>query len=591
MAQKEKEKHASEEPRTTVELESPKFAKPNVLLIDIDKTVSERLKKEGFNVHSGTFGSPYKVTKSSDYQPVIAEPNLPNRKEQEIIIIDLAMSQLLPTAKGQKHRPDEEKDWWAKCDRGFTDPRTRTMYGARSDFDRILNHGGMFIIFADEKDQQDLVFARSHEGRGLYDSETINENNWSFLSQLSELKVMSDEATELKVAGGSNVLIGSLFKHLKSSFATCTVESFYANGKWEVLALNKYGSGVSIAWKDEESKGSIVILPQLVDKAGYLSALFKSVLPEISPHLFPDSNIGKWVQGLDYELPTIIELKAEQKALEERARADIQALENRLEAERAANGWIHELLTGTDTRLVEAVKKALATLKFDKIIDVDEQRDLEAKSRREDLQIDEKRPTLIVDVKGIGGFPADEDALQADKHAAMRMREWKRTDVSGLSIINHQRHLPPLERDNLMPFRQELIDAAQERTLGLMTAWDLYRLVRNYQRHSWMVENIKPLFYKTGRIEIIPEHYIYLGTIAKAWTDKFGVVIEASELNVGDRVAIEFPIEFEEINVGSIQIKERSVNKANVDDPAGILWPSGKPKLREGLRVFRIPKS
>jgi len=97
-----------------------------------------------------------------------------------------------------------------------------------------------------------------------------------------------------------------------------------------------------------------------------------------------------------------------------------------------------------------------------------------------------------------------------------------------------------------MPFRQELIDAALERTVGLMTSWDLYRLVRNFQKLDWHPEDVKPVLYRIGRIEPVPEHYSYIGKIAKAWTDKFGVVIESADVQIGDRVAVEFPIEFEE---------------------------------------------
>jgi hypothetical protein len=57
---------------------------------------------------------------------------------------------------------------------------------------------------------------------------------------------------------------------------------------------------------------------------------------------------------------------------------------------------------------------------------------------------------------------------------------------------------------------------------------------------------------------------------------------------VGNRVAVEFPIEFEEVAVGSIHVKDQKVAKAKVGEPAGILWPAGKPKLREGMRVFRV---
>jgi hypothetical protein len=158
----------------------------------------------------------------------------------------------------------------------------------------------------------------------------------------------------------------------------------------------------------------------------------------------------------------------------------------------------------------------------------------------------------------------------------------------GLSIVNHQRHLPPLERENRLPFRQELLDAANERSLGLMTAWDLYRLIRNFQKNRWQVEHVQPLFYKPGRIEIVPGHYKFIGTIAKAWSDKFGIIIEQSELAVGDGIAIEFPIEFEESIAASIHSEDKKVDHVKVGDKAGLLWPTNKPRVQAGMRVFKF---
>jgi hypothetical protein len=124
--------------------------------------------------------------------------------------------------------------------------------------------------------------------------------------------------------------------------------------------------------------------------------------------------------------------------------------------------------------------------------------------------------------------------------------------------------------------------------LGLLTAWDLYRLLKNSTRHSWKADQVVPLFYAKGRIQVIPVHYEFLGVVAKAWTDKFGVVVDNSELRVGDRIAIEFPIEFEEIQVDSICVNNQSVEVASTGAPAGLLWPVSAPKLKEGMRVFRV---
>ena len=68
------------------------------------------------------------------------------------------------------------------------------------------------------------------------------------------------------------------------------------------------------------------------------------------------------------------------------------------------------------------------------------------------------------------------------------------------------------------------------------------------------------------------------------------MVIIAGELRVGDRVAVEFPIEFEEIEANSVQVNDQRVDLATIGDPAGLLWPKEKPKLREGARVFRVAK-
>lgn len=72
--------------------------------------------------------------------------------------------------------------------------------------------------------------------------------------------------------------------------------------------------------------------------------------------------------------------------------------------------------------------------------------------KREDLRIYDDSPILLVEIKGISGFPRDAAALQVAKYLAPRMREWQRTDIQGLSIINHQRNLPGLDRDNKTPF-------------------------------------------------------------------------------------------------------------------------------------------
>jgi hypothetical protein len=138
-----------------------------------------------------------------------------------------------------------------------------------------------------------------------------------------------------------------------------------------------------------------------------------------------------------------------------------------------------------------------------------------------------------------------------------------------------------------MPFRQELLSVAVERKIGLLTSWDFYRLVTNSVTLGWSFDNVAPILYEHGRIQIVPKHYVYIGSVVKVWTGYFGIDLVA-ELKVGDKVSIEFPIRFEECGVGSLMVDGKSVREAHVGDKTGIPWAESNKKLKVGQRVFRV---
>ena len=564
-----------------------KFPKPLILLLDLPSTAETALREKGFNVTVGTLGRPYRVKKQSSYLPLIGDGHVPNSTEQEIVVIDLKYGELADAPTGEKHRPVGEMDLWGKCDEGFLDPRIRTAGSLRQSFDRILQSGGVFVVFADAKCELQTIVARS-EFEILQNSRMHDEDVWHLLSELSDMRVFTDKGTEMLPVNSDSLLARSLAPFLNDGDFKCTLKGGYRyEDPWEPLAVNKFGEAIALA-RARSTNGTLIVLPQIRDKAGFITELLTTILPDLVPHLFPNIEQARWTHWPDYELPLVVELKSQQEEIVRRAKAEFRQVDERIAEVRAEKGWMHALITGTDTQLVAAVKTALLVLGFSNVLDIDVERDREGKSRREDLQITDQNPTVVVDIKGVGGYPSDPDGLQAGKHAAIRMREQKRTDIVGLSIINHQRHLPPLDRENKMPFRQELIDSAQEMSVGLLTAWDLYRLVRNFDRLGWQHQHVKSLFYQNGRINPVPNHYQFIGTVAKAWTDKFGVVISQGEVQVGDRIAVEFPIDFEEVSVDSIQVNNVSVERAKVGEPAGLPCPTGNPKVREGQQVFRV---
>ena len=162
----------------------PKYENPKILLIDIKNDTEIVLKDSGFNVRSGTFGTPYRVKKSDVFLPVVPNDSLEDCEEEEIVVVDLVAEKPLDGPTGEKVTPTGEDDWWAKCNLGVIDPRARAAANFQGTFDRILAFGGIFVVFADFRNSQQLVFGNSSEYGGFKIRERLAFDNWSFLSVL-----------------------------------------------------------------------------------------------------------------------------------------------------------------------------------------------------------------------------------------------------------------------------------------------------------------------------------------------------------------------------------------------------------------------
>lgn len=222
-----------------------KYPKPKILLIDLPAECIDYVKSAGFNASSGTFGSPYKVKLEDVYQPVIGRPSLPNHTEQEIIFIDLTPPETIDLPEGEKMTSDGEKDLWAKCSFGKIDPRPRFMVMVREDFDRILKHNGLFVIFAQPRLSQKLSLGKVRGTHLDIESEMYNWDNWSFLSILSKLDIISDFGNEITVPNYDHQIFHFLRKNIKDPEYFATIKPKYISEKnWRCILNNKFGEGV-----------------------------------------------------------------------------------------------------------------------------------------------------------------------------------------------------------------------------------------------------------------------------------------------------------------------------------------------------------
>ena len=204
---------------------------------------------------------------------------------------------------------------------------------------------------------------------------------------------------------------------------------------------------------------------------------------------------------------------------------------------------------------------------------------------REDLRIEDEEPHLVIDVKGVAGVVEDAEATQSEKHALMRQKENNKV-YKALSIINAQRNIPPKDR-NPKPYRDAIVSNAEQTGLGLMTTWDLFCLKRNADALGWTSDQVKPIFYRAGRIDPIPEHYEFAGNVLRVWTEAFGFIPELP-VEDGRRMAIEIEDRMFEFDCSSLKIDGEKVGLAEVGSNCGVSLDCKDVGVKKKQRIFLI---
>jgi hypothetical protein len=355
--------------------------------------------------------------------------------------------------------------------------------------------------------------------------------------------------------------------------------------------VNKFGQSISAVIAARElGKGCVLILPQLQDKEAVVSDLIQNILPEISPNLFPDSEGDRWTHSEEYEHPTVLTLRSAQRQARDEADRKIEALEGQIHAEYERFSFLHGILTGTGDRFVDEVKRVLEFIGFTKVVKVDEGQE---ESKQEDLRIEDRSPTLLLEVKGISGMPTENDTQQVMKYVIRRMKEWHTTEIGGVFLVNHQRNLPALLRNHEAVFTPQQVSDALANGTGLMTTWDLFRLVRGMIRWKWPGRTIQDIFFGKGRLPLVPSHYTLAGVVAHFYTEKSVASIDVGEagLRLHDTVGFLLPTGFFEETVSSLEIERAPVSEALVGQRAGYKTSLERSDIPLGTPIYVVGKN
>jgi hypothetical protein len=569
----------------------PRFEHPKIICIDLPEQAVETVRAAGYRVVAGTLGQPYIVKRSDGVTRPQLTSTLPGFAEQEIVVVqhfppDPAGSPPV----GEPLPTTSEPTLWASCRSGVIDTRPFVArVHAQDDVQRILRYGGVVICFCSPRVNAGLSWG-SMQYSGVAADE-LDISTWDLVPGVRDFHFDPLNGQEIQPLTGAGIF-APLTPHLQTARFFCTIESPQQDAQnWHALAKNKYDADVAGFFLPTDGKGLIVLLPQVKDPGAALQVLLDDILPTLVPKLFPESGKFAWRGRPPYELREVQALRTE---IEE-VRANAEVLEGelsaRIDALRDQQGWVLDLLSGTGNELVDAVEKALRELGLPDVQKVDEADELRVHGRlREDIQVLGGSPSLLVEVKGLTTTPKEEDTLAVAKYIAPRMQEWGRTDVRGLAVINHQRGLPPLERENEHTFQADVLRNAQHQEFAVITGFDLFRLVMNKRQQGWPDGAVTPLFYENGRVGAVPIHYEFVGVVDHFY-DKPNVVaiaVEGDGFAIGDLLGYELPVSFVEEEVTSIEVDGVAVEKASPGERVGMKTTLTKTEARSGLRVYRV---
>jgi hypothetical protein len=489
--------------------------------------------------------------------------------------------------------PDDTHAIWQSGQYGVINHQPICARLLQEDSSRIIEHGGLYVVIASDRyyEWYQRGFFHFDYRRHFYpNGDQFKCSSWDFLGDLMLLDVNSQSGSEIDWLTAKNELAVLLRRGATGSQYQCTMQATGSLQKrWHPIAKTKYGQDVAGVIVGPDGNPSVVVIPELSALHEVLVEFLEHHVAEWRPHLFPHVESTKWVHRTEYELPSVVGLMEKAETVKRDAEVAVKNLESQIGQARKANESLYTLLTGTDRPLVLAVIDALKKVGFKDVVDMDavEGNGGSGGDLREDVQVRDKRPTLVIDVKGVNGTPDDDESRQADKHAKMRRGTTGTVaDFQPLTIINHQRKTPPRER-NQQAYRDEIIKVADGENLGLMTTWDLYNILRNMASLAWPKESVLPIFYQVGRIDPVPKHYSQIGTVTRTWKPAFNVT-PIQPVMVGDRIAVEVEETFREIEVTSLQVNKANVGTVAAGQECGVGCPDADKVIKKGARVFLI---
>jgi hypothetical protein len=334
----------------------------------------------------------------------------------------------------------------------------------------------------------------------------------------------------------------------------------------------------------DENTGYELLLPECDNKDQLMEELFSKVLPELLPQMFPESREYSWISNNYYKHRDVIQYEREIQKITTRYEEELKTVNEKIEQNKIKNMFLPNLLTESGEKLIEAVKEYLEWLEFENVSIIDKK---DNDVLMEDIQVSTENELFIIHIQGLEGTPTDSDCAQIAKNRRRIERENVSKNVIPLYIVNHQRYINPIQREN-PPFTQEQIDYAKSDERGLLTTWDLFKRYRVVNEGVFTKEEIRASFLEQGLMRLQPLDMQYIGKVDEYFSKQNACMVnlEGIEISLDEEVYCNKKDIWFKSKIVSLQQNGQSIENAQNDKAEIIL----DKKIGKGYSFYKKMK-
>ncbi len=550
------------------------FSHLKISSIDLDKDTVSHMENSGFKLSTGTLGnlvrSPGVNTTFpgmyNDFKPYYRFPD--NIDESDILIIDLDNFTIVEYEENKNLTSNLILKVNPNVD--FFNPRPLNSR-LLEDTLRSKNNDSIILVFATSS------YTQSYEGElnmqtGIQSQRFGEFNIYSFAGN-SYYKMPKPKSGEHIEVCERKSEFNSMFTLLEKFLKGTRYNQVF--NKWVIrptvdselkyapnyIPLLKNNSDDIVSFMEIRNNSYWLFLPQIKEKGEFLESFLKNVVTDLLPELFPEHLLNQWREEPEYWLPNHKELINEREQIEKEYIKQIDENKEKILQNKDKFSFLHDILIESGDELVEAIIKYLHWIGFEKAINADKIKG-ENGLLEEDIQIELEDGLLIIECKGIGGTSNDAECSQISKIKYRRAEARGKPDVYALYIVNHQRHLPPLQRTN-PPFKPEQINDAINDNRGLLSTWQLFNLYFDIEAGVITKEEARKSFLEFGLVEFKPLNLIKIGEPEDILKKGKVCIVDDldTELKRGDTIFVEKDGTFNKAIIKEIQVNSKSVEK------------------------------